>query len=279
MTRALRLLWIACLAVALSACGGGGDDDQSPSQLQAPWQTVVDTDFSATGPNGWFTCDQAAVDCPELSFASDSTGTGYGVSSAPWWLDPNHAAPGLGYVNLVAFAYHADCVREGIIASSIANAPIDLRNARLTVRWRAQGLQLPASAQLMFWFQNVVDVPGANSRRYVNHVLRAKPLLPAAAGGWQTEELILEADNADYACLGSAPDRAGTYGCDIDAATALRDWNLDLGFIVLFPTENQASSIRGAVEFDRIAIEIPSANLATHAPVAGFAPTTVRCGP
>ena len=114
MTRAARALWAALVAALLTSCGGGGYDDQT-DLMASDWHAVVDTEFSASGSNGWFTCRSSAVDCFDLPFATDPAGTGYGMSSFPWWVDPNHAPPGLGYAHLVAYAYHIDCVREGII--------------------------------------------------------------------------------------------------------------------------------------------------------------------
>lgn len=259
---------VGATGIGIAACGSGG----SQSEL------VLDSEFSGTGASGWLTYSAlpGLEGCTDLPTVTSAAGQSYGVSSAPWWTDPNHAAPGLGYLHLVALAYHQDYSVDGVIKPRHRGRPIDLRGASINVRWRAPSLVLPASARFLFWFQTQAEHAGGAPRR-VNYVLTARPLTarPVPAGVWQEDELSLSADAGDYTCLGSNAQRADTYGCDIDALHALRDWNINLGFAILFPDSADAARMQGAVEFDRIALRVPDENLDTHL----AAPATLSRGP
>jgi hypothetical protein len=257
------------LAGVLSACGGDGDGDVAP-------HVVVDTDFAAVNTSasvaataGWFTCPaDTSAGCVDLAPGQEDDGTAYGVSSSPWWIDPNHAPPGVGYLHLVAYAYHENFLDGGVIEPPQDGRPIDLRNARVTIRWRAPTLRLPEAARFRFWFQTAVTASDGVTRRYVNYMLSARSLVPRGGNEWQSDTLELSASNRDYRCLGSNPTRTDTYGCGIDAVSALTAWNVDLGFIIVFPEQSQATAVSGSVEIDRITIGIPPGNLDTHAQAA-----------
>lgn len=268
----MRLIQNATVVVAVGlsivACGGS-----APSSA-----IVLDSDFSSTGTSGWLTysAESGFEGCTDLPTLTGAPGQSHGVSTAPWWVDPNHAESGLGYLHLVAFAYHHDYSVDGVIKPRHAGRPIDLRDATVSVRWRAQTLRLPASARFVLWFQTQPLDATAAPRR-VNYVLTASPLTPRPAGAsdWQEDELMLSSSPGDYACLGSNSLRADTYGCDIDAPQALRDWNINLGFVILFPSISDASNVQGAVEFDRISLRVPDENLETH----HATPATMSRGP
>lgn len=263
--RAARWALVCVASLALAACGGG--EGQSERQV-----TVQDTEFAVGEPSPWLTYQAVEpIGCDEISLRAEPSGNSYAISRSPWWIDPNHSAPGLGYLNLVAFAYHHDFSVDGSIVAPRPGRPLDLRNARVLVRWRSAGLVLPESARLMFWFQTDTAAAGAMPRR-VNYVLSARPLAAVSqAGLWQQDELELGTRSEDYTCLGSNPLRTATYGCDIDPATALRDWNVDLGFVIVFADQSVAQGIQGAIEFDRIMISVPESNIETHA----LAPVTL----
>lgn len=253
-------LYVVTIAL-LVACGGGGSEE--------PRHTVVDTEFTVGVSPGWFTYVDENAGCEDVPVVRDSTGrTTYAVSSSPWWLDTNHAAPGLGYLHLVAFAFHEQFSIDGIVKSPRAGTPIDLRHGRVTIRWRAPNLTLPAAARLLFWFQTAIDPGTGTGRRFINHVLSSQPLRARSGTQWQTDVLELNPDPANYACLGSQPEKVDLYGCDIDPTTALAHWNVDLGFVLLFPEASQSASINGAVEIDRVAIDIPESSAQTSAMTA-----------
>lgn len=243
----------------LVACGGGGRGDGKV--------TVYETDFSAAQASTWLDYPKRdAALCEPLRPVVEPSGNGYAVSSAPWWIDSNHAAPGAGYLHLIAYAYHHDWSIDGEITVPSAGRPMDLRNATIRLRYRAPTLQLPPSAQLYLWFQTKVSSDIApEGRIYVNYVLDSQPLpAGAAARSWLDVALHLSTDESHYRCLGSNPTRTDRYGCIEHVADALRDWNTDLGFVILFPDEAAAAQIDGSIEFDRVSIELPFTNLLTH---------------
>lgn len=258
----LRLLaGLACAAAVVSCGGGGGNAPEGPV-------TVYSTDFDAADTGQWlqYTENNREEGCADLAHVSGNDGSRYAVSQAPWWTDENHIEPGLGYLHLVAFAYHRDWSTDGVIpAESPGQRPLDLRDAEITLRWRAPSLQLPPEATLLFWFQTRTSALGVTPGRYANYVLTGQPLrYLVASGGWQEDTLRLQSIASQYACMGSSPERADVYGCDLDAVEALRNWNVDLGFVILFRDPSAAQQISGAVEFDHLSMRLPADNLDTH---------------
>jgi hypothetical protein len=256
--------WISltALAATLTSCGGGGDEPV----------TIYKTAFDGT--SGWLT--QSAETPSECTPLEESTeaGNGYAVSRAPWWIDPNHAPPGLGYLHLVAFAYHFDWSTDGVVASEYAGRPIDLRDARIRLRWRAPDLRLPPGARFMFWLQAHDPRRPRADTRYVNYALINQALIPVADDPrWLESTLVLPASGQGLACLGSNLDRTQTYDCAADPSEVLANWTIDLGFIILLPDRDSASLVAGSVDFDGLEIAIPGRNLFTHEDTA---PSLVR---
>lgn len=258
----------ACALLALAACGGGGETPGEREGSQGTgYVTIYESDFSEPKAARWFHYpDDVLVSPVPLAVHQEADGNHYAVSKGPWWTDPNHAAPGLGYLHLVAFAYHRDFPGFGEVPDiPTGNRPVDLRNARIDIRWRAHGLEMPDDAQLALWFQKRIPTADPERPRYVNYALVGQALrTDPAADGWQEDTLMLSTAVADYACLGSSPERADTYGCEVAPLDALRDWDTDLGLVILFKEEKMAAEIDGAVELDHLAISVPRANLATH---------------
>lgn len=253
-TRVLALL----SAALLSACGGGSGEGIA---------TVYEARLDAAQAPTWLTDPQRdAAKCEPLPTLVEPSGDRYAVSSAPWWIDPNHAAPGAGYLHLVAFAYHHDWSSDGEITVPSPGRPMDLRNATVHLRYRAPTLRLPPSAKLYLWFQTKISSAAApEGRVYVNYLLDSRPLpVGTAASGWLDVTLRLPTDDSQYRCLGSSASRTDRYGCAASVADALRDWNIDLGFVIVFPDEGAAEQISGSVEFQRVSIDLPFANLLTH---------------
>jgi len=277
-----RLKRLACRAVmawlcaaTLAACGGSSSNSSNDDAAPDGMVTAYATDFSAGEASQWFNYPLGAPGCTALPQVTEADGTDYVRSQAPWWVDINHIAPGLGYVHLVAFAYHRDWSTDGEIPMrSTGLRPLDLRNAEVVLRWRAPQLQLPPDASLLLWFQTRTSALDARPQRYANFVLTGQPLrYTAASGGWQDDVLKLEPVNSRYACLGSSPERADTYGCDLDAIDAMKNWNVDLGIVILFNQAASAAQINGAVELDDLTIHLPADNLDTH---RGAAPSIAR---
>ncbi len=272
--RAIRRPWstvfaVLCAFATVGGCGGGGSGAE-PDGLSGPvFVSIYETDFSEEKAKNWLHYPQGPQVAPTpLEVRHESDGNHYAVSEGPWWTDPNHAPPGLGYLHLVAFAYHRGFPLFGEIPDiGSGSQPMDLRNAQIAIRWRARDLRLPAEAQLALWFQSRVPVSDSQEPRYVNFINLRQPLQPAAEpGGWQEDEIVLTTAMDDYACLGSNPDRTDMYGCDVGPLQALRDWDTDIGLVIFFEDPAHATEIAGAIELDHLEISVPAANLSTHGP-------------
>lgn len=227
---------------------------------------VYRTDFDQGSGIRWFTyAAEEPIGCKPLSAGTDEDRKTYAASSAPWWVDRNHAPPGLGWLNLIAFAYHRDFLSEGEIDAPYSGRPLDLRHAEVSLRWRAPTLRMPRDARMLFWFQTRISPPD-KAWRFVNYVVMTQPLVPHAdSSEWIESKLTLRVNEADYRCLGSSDRRIETYGCEVQAVEALRDWNTDLGIVILLADESQSWQVKGSVELSSLSIWVPKANLETHA--------------
>jgi len=148
------------------------------------------------------------------------------VSRSPWFVDSNHAPPGAGYLNLLAFLLTTaeDVPRHGrpnrFVEGSFSR---DLRNARLTVRVRGEVEW--RGAELLLLVQSRLQHTTAN------YVLTERPIQVAAE--WQEQTLTLSTDPSQWTCLGARWDLQDYYGCGA-INDVLADVNVDLIF-VLFP--------------------------------------------
>lgn len=260
-------------AAALAGCGGGGSGGGSENGEV----TIYRTGFDGSPSSRWLTqTSDDPANCAALPVQVEASGNTYAVSRGPWWTDTNHSSPGLGYLHLVAFAYHRDWSSDGVVSAGFPGRPIDLRNAEVVVRWRAPTLQLPVDAKLLFWFQTHDPARPRTDPRYVNYVLANQPLtVQPGSGAWRETRLELSTAAGAFRCLGSNADRADTYGCSSDVNEALRSWSIDLGFVILFPDATLAEQIQGSVEFDELSLQIPDGNVDTHV----FAEPTLQRGP
>ena len=256
-----RALAAMAMSVALSASGGGeasGDE---------AFVVVHTAEFGGSSDQKWLEYpDAEPIECRALERSTDADGVDFATSRGPWWIDTNHAPPGLGYLHLIAFAYHHDWSADGLIPdASTGSRPLDLRDAEVTVRWRAPALRMSADATLTLWFQTRTSPVDAVAPRFVKYLLTSQslPVRPPPSQ-WREDTLRLSAVDGDYACLGGNADRANVYGCDVPAVAALRDWNTDLGLVIFFRDASSASEITGAIDLDRSTIRVPQDNLATH---------------
>lgn len=155
------------------------------------------------------------------------------VSYGPWWIDYNHAPPhGGGYLSLMFGLMTRGPLNEPIRDCSGRNRFIenqvttDFRGARLNLRLRGE-LEELRGAQLALLIQSAQD--GICS----GWVLTGQPI--KITPQWHDHELALEADDSQWASLGSRPDRTETYG-EIPLADVLADVNVNI-YLVLFPLE------------------------------------------
>lgn len=266
---------------ALIGCGGG---DHAPVDNRV---TVSKSEFDSSACMHWETYgakdgNYSVFDIKPLDLLTETNGNGYAVSSAPWWVDPNHAPPGAGYLNLVAVGYYEGWRGEsGEVQALSSGKPLDLRNADVSVRWRAPTLALAPNSKLVFWFQTRAFDPVTAQIRYVNYALTGQPLVAKKDDAtWQTVNLKLRTDPTQWTCLGSSTSRAATYGCARSIDEALANFEADLGFVIVSPDESSSQGNTGAVEFDAFSMLIPPENLDTHANTVSYLNTESNtCNP
>jgi hypothetical protein len=139
------------------------------------------------------------------------------ASRSPWWVDPNHAPPGAGYLQLVAFVY-----LNGYFGG-LPDAALDLSATRLRARVRVDSLATNGG-HLHFWFQAVGPGPGT----YVNYVLTRFPLEQAVAWGeWAILDIPLDPTSDAWTCLGAADEYAERYKC-VPVSTPSAQWTSTL---------------------------------------------------
>jgi len=203
---------------------------------------------------------------------------GTATCTSPWFVDPNHAPPGAGYLHLILWI-HTDERKFQPGSASAARLPYvgasfvkqgksrDLRDAKLTVRLRGD-LDLKG-AQLLLLAQ------AETQKTTANLVLSGQPI--PIKHDWSDESIVLADDPAQWTCLGARRGREKEYGCDeVDAV--LRDVNCDIIF-VLFPLHpkpavpgadhpglyaglnypvDQTSLPRGVIQFASVRIDYPA---------------------
>ena len=166
----------------------------------------------------------------------------------PWFVDPNHAPPGAGYLHMLMFitttpkwVARKEYPSNGFVEGRKST---NLTNARLTLRSRG-AFDLPPEApggiakprkpgevpmglqgsQLLLWVQ--AETQGTTA----NFALTGQPF--EITREWSVQTVVLRPDPTEWTCAGGRRDLIGHYGC-ADIAEVLRDVNLDL-YLVLFP--------------------------------------------
>ncbi|MGH2530891.1 MAG: hypothetical protein ACRDJW_01170 [Thermomicrobiales bacterium] len=171
------------------------------------------------GAGGWLAWGFDGAEVPEVQ-------DGVFVTRSPWWVDPNHAPPGAGYLHLLAYLDMRPDLRPDLCQSNRfveEGYSRDLTDARVTVRLR--GDLEPRGAQLVLLAQ--IDLPATRA----NFVLTGQPF--QVTRDWSEQTVVLTPDPTQWVCLGSRHNRADFYGCG-EIAEALRDVNVNIIF-VLFP--------------------------------------------
>jgi len=220
------------------------------------------------GHGGWFSGRQFALKIWD----------GAAQCYSPWFVDPNHAPPGAGYLHLVMWIYTSRhwyqpdmpaAARLPYQESSFADQgkSTDLRDARLTVRLRGQ-VELKGAKLLLL-------AQAQTPKTTANFILTGQPI--EITEDWSDQTIVLANDPTQWTCIGSRQDLSDLYGCD-DLNTALSDVNVDLIF-VLFPLEvepacpgvtdphglkavvdypvNTAKLPRGLIQFESVKLEYP----------------------
>jgi hypothetical protein len=160
---------------------------------------------------------------------------GAGVTRSPWWLDPNHAPPGGGYLHIlfVLHTYHWPGWREKFDPAFGPNPlveggyPTDYRHAKVTCRLKgrleARGASLVLLAQAKL----------KSSGMWVNQVLAAQPF--QVTPDWTEQTIELVPDQRQWVQLGSRHDCTATYA-EGPIEELLADLNGDF-ILVLFPLD------------------------------------------
>ncbi|MBX3010008.1 MAG: hypothetical protein KF832_00830 [Caldilineaceae bacterium] len=219
------------------------------------------------GPGGWCAWGTGSH-VPELK-------DGVLITRGPWRVDPNHSAPGAGYLHLLTYLYthqqhYTEAFAEAVGVNRFLadNKDRDLTNATMTVRLRGN-VDLKG-AKLTLWVQ--ADVGDTRP----NFVLTGQSL--EVTPDWSEQTLYLSDDPAQWLCVGGRHDLTKFYGYG-DIRDALKDVNCDL-IIVLFPLDvvpigipyedkdrlrthrdyepDYAYLPNGVIEFDTIKIEYPA---------------------
>ena len=178
------------------------------------------------GPGGWYGWIDNASGPKPLEISESCA-----VSRSPWWIDYNHAPPGVGYLHLLyslnthgpAGEHHREVAGKNRFVEG--GYPTDFSSAR--VKLRLKGELEARDAQLLFVCQAVHE--GICS----GWMLHSQPLDVTA--DWSVQTLTTTPDPDQWTCLGSRHDRRDYYG-EVPLTTVLRDVNVDIMF-VLYPLE------------------------------------------
>lgn len=177
------------------------------------------------GPGGFMQCignGDDGVRRPEIV-------DGAIISRSPWWVDYNHAPPGVGYLHLLPALHtrQSPGFPQTFIEAGGENRfikggfPTDFTNARLTLRLRGEVDM--RGAQMLFLAQARVG------DHVVGHLLTGQPF--EVTPDWSTQTVHLTPEASQWTCLGVRHDRTETYGWG-DVAPVLRDLNVDFMFVL-----------------------------------------------
>ena len=175
------------------------------------------------GPAGWWGWESNALGPRRLQWQA-----GVLTSRSPWWVDYNHAPPGLGYLHILYASYTRGALSEAFLDAGGRSRliddgyPLDYRGARVTLRCRGEVEW--RGAQLLFLVQASID--GLTS----GWVCTGRPF-EIGAGDWSEPSVVLDPDPALWRCLGSRHDRTETYG-ERPLERVLGEVNCDILFIL-----------------------------------------------
>lgn len=174
------------------------------------------------GPGGWF------------AFASNSQGPkplemgdSCAISRSPWWIDYNHAPPGIGYLHLLFMLLTRGAPGEYQREVSGENRFItqkfgtDFRHARLTLKLRGELIAQGAKLHLL--------VQGVHGGICSGWLLTGQPI--PVTPDWSTTTIECVPDEREWKCLGSRHDRVDYYG-KLPLETVLGDVNADILFVL-----------------------------------------------
>ena len=160
------------------------------------------------------------------------------VSRGPWWIDPNHAPPGGGYLHLLFNLYTKLPADGGVGAQTEVHSeaggrnhfladrfPTNFTNARMTLRLKGE---LDAKGTRL-----VLLVQAKVGDRSIGQALVAQPF--EVTPDWSEQTVTLTPDENEWLCLGSRHDKTYMYGWG-EAADVLRDVNANI-LLILHPVD------------------------------------------
>ena len=208
-------------------------NDQPTLRAKALYQQ----DFEGGDTDGWFDVTHRG-DIRDALAPVEVNGNTVASSHGPWWSDPNHIAPGAGWLNLLAMR-DATTLPIGEFTDLVFTFTIDL-----------DGLALPPGASIHAFFQTQDTTISWGRGNYVNYVNVATPI--TASG---TYEIRFAAVDTDWLALGSSWERSDTYGISRSVADALAGVPLDFGLVMLRGDADPTSPLTGAVTIDDIRLD------------------------
>lgn len=185
-------------------------------------RTYVETFDQGTG--GWYGWISNSAGPKRLEIRN-----GAAVSRSPWWIDYNHAPPGIGYLHMVYCLQTKGPEGEHMVETAgrsrfIAGGfPLDFTHAKVTLSLRGELER--RGAELCLLVQG--NVGGITS----GWLLTGRPfqVLPE----WSQQTALLDPDPSLWKCLGSRHDRTDMYGT-IALDQILRNVNVNI-MLALFP--------------------------------------------
>lgn len=205
----------------------------------APW-------FSVTNANPAYQQPGAGSAMTRMSPADDG-GPCWRASFTDLWIDPNHTAPGVGYLSLLACAYSGAWSPQWYRV--IGDRAYDLRGAQFSFDIKIDNLRIGRKVRLLYWAQ-FRDLSAANGEgrnvnlAYVGRTLDAQlgfsPVLER--GGPETRStgwvrVVIPFDptkTGEWICYGSNPAKAHYYGYPNSLDRAFQVWDCNMGLHALY---------------------------------------------
>ena len=185
---------------------------------------------------------------------------GFAISRSPWWVDPNHAYPGGGYLHLLYVLWTTDTLAENNIDIAGVNRfvkggfPTDFRNASVSVRIKGELYSKGAKLRLLAQSQ-VGD-------RRINSVLVSQSI--EVNSEWSDQTIHLPPDDSQWLCIGSRHDMTDQYGYG-PIEDVLKDLNLDIILVLhgldvtpIRPVDGDPDIMRAGVDYEVDYSRLPS---------------------
>ena len=161
---------------------------------------------------------------------SSQTRKHYIFSQGPWWIDPNHACPGYGYLHLIFFAF------TSLEAFNYMNTIFPFFNDNLAyplidgmiIKGTLKGVNVELKgSNLYFWIQ----VYSSKYDKLINFIYSQKPLSIYLDGNVNNFSLHIDINESNWTCLGSCKEKEDIYGyCNIQDISGDPIYNM--GFIL-----------------------------------------------